>query len=94
MDDNMIVSVIIHWTKIDFTLSRKKYILFHFNIQEIHPLYVYVYKNNYKCPSIESNNAVMGLFGNIFFIFGLVDYFVIVIAVEPHLEIKGMDTVF
>lgn len=36
----------------------------------------------------------MGLFGNIFFIFGLVDYFVIVIAVEPHLKIKGMDNVY
>lgn len=35
----------------------------------------------------------MGLFGNIFFIFGLVD-FVIVIAVEPHLKIKGMGNVF
>lgn len=34
----------------------------------------------------------MGLFGNI--IFGLVEYFVIVIAVEPHLKIKGMDNVF
>lgn len=36
----------------------------------------------------------MGLFGNIFFIFGLVDYFVIVIAVEPRLKIKGMDNGF
>ncbi|XP_052706750.1 techylectin-5B-like [Crassostrea angulata] len=31
----------------------------------------------------------MGYFGNIFFIICLVDYFVIVIAVEPHSKIKG-----
>lgn len=33
----------------------------------------------------------MGSFRNMFFIFGLVDYFVIGIAVEPHSTIKGMD---
>lgn len=36
----------------------------------------------------------MGFFGNIFFIFGLVDYFVIVIVVEFYLKIKGMDIMF
>lgn len=36
----------------------------------------------------------MGFFGNIFFIFGLVDYIVIVIVVEFYLKIKGMDNVF
>ncbi|XP_052706779.1 uncharacterized protein LOC128182222 [Crassostrea angulata] len=39
--------------------------------------------------SIESNNAIMGSFRSMFFIFGLVDYFVIGIAVEPHSTIKG-----
>ena len=41
--------------------------------------------------SIESNNAIMGSFRSMLFIFGLVDYFVIGIAVEPHSTIKGMD---
>lgn len=36
----------------------------------------------------------MGFFGNIFFIFCLVDYFVIVIVVEFYLKIKGMDNGF
>uniref|UniRef100_A0A8W8IS30 Uncharacterized protein n=1 Tax=Magallana gigas TaxID=29159 RepID=A0A8W8IS30_MAGGI len=31
----------------------------------------------------------MGSFASIFFIFGLVDYFVIGIAVKPHSTIKG-----
>uniref|UniRef100_K1QJN6 Angiopoietin-4 n=1 Tax=Magallana gigas TaxID=29159 RepID=K1QJN6_MAGGI len=39
--------------------------------------------------SIESNNAIMGSFRSMFSIFGLVDYFVIGIAVEPHSTIKG-----
>lgn len=41
--------------------------------------------------SIESNNAIMGSFRSMFSIFGLVDYFVIGIAVEPHSTIKGMN---
>lgn len=41
--------------------------------------------------SIQSNNAIMVSFWNMFFTFGLVDYFVIGIAVEPHSKIKGMD---
>lgn len=41
--------------------------------------------------SIQSNNAIMVLIRNMFFTFGLVDYFVIGIAVEPHSKIKGMD---
>lgn len=40
--------------------------------------------------SIESNNAIMGCFASMFFIFGLVDCFIIVIAVEPHSKIKGI----
>lgn len=32
-------------------------------------------------------------FGNMLFISGLVDYFVIVIAVDPHVQIKGKDNV-
>lgn len=57
-------------------------------------MYVYVYKNNLKCLFIESYNVIMGFFGYIFFIFGLVDNFVIVIVVEFYLKIKGMDNVF
>lgn len=40
--------------------------------------------------SIERNNAIMASFGNMLFIFSLVDFFVIVIAVDPHSKIKGM----
>lgn len=40
--------------------------------------------------SIESNDAIMGCFASMFFIFGLVDCFVLVIAVEPHSKIKGI----
>lgn len=32
-------------------------------------------------------------FGNMLFISGLVDYFVIMIAVDPHVQIKGKDNV-
>lgn len=39
----------------------------------------------------DSNNAIMGSYKNMFFIFGLVDYFVIGFAVGPHSTIKGMD---
>lgn len=42
--------------------------------------------------SIERNNAIMGSFGNMLFILGLVDFSVVVIAVEPHSKIKGMKT--
>lgn len=43
---------------------------------------------------IESNNAIMGSFRNMFFIFGLLDLFVMGIALEPHSSIKGMDKLF
>lgn len=41
----------------------------------------------------DSNNTIMGSYKNMFFIFGLVDYFVIGITVEPHIQIKGKDNV-
>lgn len=53
-------------------------------------MYIYI-KAIRNVLSIESKYAIMGSFASIFFICGLVDYFEIGIAVEPHSTIKGMD---
>lgn len=55
-------------------------------------MYVYI-KAIRHVLSIERNNAIMGSFGNMLFILGLVDFSVVVIAVEPHSKIKGLDNV-
>lgn len=55
----------------------------------LHRVYVYI-KAIRHALSIESNDAIMGCFASMFFIFGLVDCFVLVIAVEPHSKIKGI----
>lgn len=95
----MAISVSIHQTKLHKLFCRHvKHILFHFNSQAIFTCYKctcictgYMYiKAIRHALSIESNDAIMGCFARMFFIFGLVDCFVLVIAVEPHSKIKGI----